>query len=324
MLRLIAPHFWYQKHLSWQAALLWPFSLLWALGMRLRRALYRLGILKTHHFSVPVWVVGNLTVGGTGKTPVVIALVEHLRKMGWNPGVVSRGYGAKAVYPLMLSAHTPVTESGDEPFLIHQKTGAPVVVDPNRVRAAHYLLAHSGCDFIVSDDGLQHEALGRNVEIVLIEGKKRFGNGFCLPAGPLREPLSRLTSVQYRWCKDGNPLPGELPLFTQYADAFLPIEASSMKPLPISQAQGVFHAMTGIAHPERFFEALENHGITIIRHPFPDHHHFTEQDFLFEDDFPILLTEKDAIKCSFLKRNAYYWPITLTLPPLEGLKGKNE
>ena len=314
----IAPHFWYVSGFSWPKFLLYPFSLVWIALMRGRRFLYKHGFLKVHYFHVPVMVVGNITVGGSGKTPTVIALVEHLRAKGWVPGVVSRGYGGRCdAYPLHLSSETQASESGDEPCLIFRRTQVPVVVDPDRVRAVRYLLDHSDCNIILSDDGLQHYALGRRWEIVVIDGERRFGNGACLPAGPLREPISRLQHVSFRWSKDGQPAHGEQLISTHYAETLLPLQGEGSKSLLLSEQVGMrFHAVSGIAYPERFFKALEQKGLKIIRHAFADHHTFIPDDFNFPEQYPIIMTEKDAVKCAFLKKEAYYWPIEVILPEL--------
>lgn len=288
--------FWYQPSLL--AYLLVPISWLYRSVIALRRWCYQIGIFKTHRLNVPVIVVGNISVGGTGKTPFVIALVEQLQQQGLKPGVVSRGYGARASkYPLAISKDVDPKQCGDEPFLIAQRTNCPVVVDPNRPRAADHLLQLYDCNVIISDDGLQHYALARDYEIVL----RRDNNGFCLPAGPLREPLSRLKSVDYvindlRIGHDG------VYQLNQVAQKKSLTEFNTV------------HAVAGIAHPERFFSLLADAGLNVIKHPFPDHHSFSSEELEFSD-FPVIMTEKDAVKCrSFAYTNHWVLPITAELP----------
>ena len=187
---------WYSTP-TWHYAL-WPFSQLYRFIITRRRRYYQKNPARVTHLPVPMVVVGNLTVGGTGKTPLIISLVNLLREKGYRPGVISRGYKGKAShYPMQVFADSKVLQTGDEPLLIAQRSGCPVVVDPNRVRAAKYLLEQTDCNVIVSDDGLQHYALGRDIEIAVVDGKRRFGNNMLLPAGPMREPIGRLAQVDY-------------------------------------------------------------------------------------------------------------------------------
>lgn len=237
--------------------LLLPLSWLYGLVSGIIRLLYRLGVKRAWRAPVPVVVVGNLTAGGNGKTPVVIWLVEQLQKRGIRPGVVSRGYGGKAAhYPLLLTAEATTAEAGDEPVLIFQRTGAPVAVSPVRSDAVRALLAEHAVQIIITDDGLQHYALARDKEIVVIDGVRRFGNGWWLPAGPMRERASRLTSVDAVIVNGGEAKTGEIPMRLQPGLAINLVtgERRSVSELPS------LVAMAGIGHPPRFFATLEQCG----------------------------------------------------------------
>ncbi|HEX4872935.1 MAG TPA: tetraacyldisaccharide 4'-kinase [Nevskiaceae bacterium] len=266
---------------------------------------------------VPVIVVGNLSVGGTGKTPFVLWLVDRLREWGWRPGVISRGYGGRAAhYPLRVSADSDPAEVGDEPALIAWRSGVPVVVDPDRLRAARALDAE--VDVLIADDGLQHYRLPRQVEIVVVDGQRGFGNGALLPAGPLREPISRLAEVDLVVVNGGGlrvqgppcvdmQLPG--------AHAFNLREPSRVRALRDFRGESV-HAMAGIGHPERFFQLLEREGLHLVRHPFADHQAYQPAQIEWHDSRPVLMTEKDAVKCRHWV-DARYWsvPVTAQLDP---------
>ncbi|MGL4206002.1 MAG: tetraacyldisaccharide 4'-kinase, partial [Aeromonadaceae bacterium] len=236
--------------------LLSPLSLLFGLVSLLRRQFYRLGWAQAYRPPVPVVIVGNLSVGGNGKTPVVIWLVEQLQAAGWRPGVVSRGYGGKAqVYPLLLSAQTTAAECGDEPRLIADRCGVPVAVAPKRAEAVKALLATGQVDVIICDDGLQHYALARDLELVVVDGERRFGNGHLLPMGPLREGLWRLAQVDAVICNGGQAAPGEYPMTLQ------PQALRSLLPQSGSLPQGArVDALAGIGHPPRFFNTLRQLG----------------------------------------------------------------
>ena len=289
---------------AWYNDTLWvkafaPLSYLYRLLALLRKNwLRKRAIWKS---PVPVIVVGNISVGGTGKSPLVIGLVQHLKGLGLRPGVVSRGYGADSNrYPLEVTVDSSGSEVGDEPLMIFKRTGVPVVVDPDRVRAVQELTSHHQCDVVVSDDGLQHYALARDIEIAVVDGARGLGNGLCLPAGPLREPASRLDEV------DMVVINGE--------DSVLQLEraenASTMQLKPVrlvnmtsgdgeaadSLEGKTVHAVVGISHPERFFNTLKSLGVVIIPHEFPDHYPFTIADVSFGDNLPVVMTEKDAVK----------------------------
>lgn len=300
---------WYDKgRVPWWC---WPLAVLYGGVVRLRRWVYRHGWLRSETLPVPVIVVGNLTVGGTGKTPLTIALVEALRARGRKPGVVSRGYGGDQREPLLLSHAPDPVQVGDEPCLIHA-SGVPVAVGRDRPAAAR-LLIDAGCDVIVADDGLQHYRLARDVEICVIDGVRRFGNGRLLLLGPLREPMSRLHAVDFRVCNGETRVAGE---FT------MRLEGSVVRGIPDGREQplGAFrgqrvHAVAGIGHPQRFFDSLRAQGIDVIEHAFADHHAFVPSDVDFHDDVPLLMTAKDAVKCRKFARDGWWSvPVRGVLP----------
>ncbi|WP_148399718.1 tetraacyldisaccharide 4'-kinase [Enterobacter mori] len=294
--------------------LLLPLSWLYGLVSCAIRLMYRLGLKRAWRAPVPVVVVGNLTAGGNGKTPVVIWLVEQLQKRGIRPGVVSRGYGGKAThYPLLLTADTTTAEAGDEPVLIYQRTGVPVAVSPVRSDAVQALLAGHAVDIIITDDGLQHYSLARDKEIVVIDGVRRFGNGWWLPAGPMRERASRLQSVDAVIVNGGQAKPGEIPMHLQPGMAvnLLTGERKAVEQLP------ALVAMAGIGHPPRFFATLEQCGARLEKRvPLADHQALAEGqvDALTVPGQSLIMTEKDAVKCrTFAKENWWYLPVDAEL-----------
>lgn len=290
-----------------------PLAGLYGCVTGVRRRLYRNGWLRSVRLPVPVIVVGNIVAGGAGKTPLVIALVDALRERGFNPGVVSRGYGGDARGPQLLAMQPDPAVVGDEPALIRGRTGASVAIGADRAAASRLLLG-TGADVIVSDDGLQHYALGRDVEICVVDGERRFGNERLLPAGPLREPLSRLLSVDFVVCNGGEPGVGEVPMRLLLTDAVGMIDPSVRQPLATFAGQHV-HAVAGIGNPRRFFDSLRAHRIEAIEHPFPDHHRFVETDLDFGDDAPVLMTGKDSVKCvAFARGNWWAIPVAAQLP----------
>ena len=292
-----------------------PLSWLFCAAANLRRLLYRLRILPSRRLPVPVIVVGNLTVGGTGKTPLVIVLARLLREHGYRPGIVSRGYGGRARnWPQQVRPDSDPVMVGDEPILIARQTGCPMAVGPNRAEAGEALLRYHDCDLLLCDDGLQHYALRRDLEILVIDGERRFGNGFCLPAGPLREPVRRRQTVDFILCNGASAHSGELPMRYRLGD--LVNLANPARRAPLSEWQGrVVHAVAGIGHPPRFFETLERAGLQVIPHPFADHHAYQATDLAFADDRPVVMTEKDAVKCQrFARENLWYLPIEAQLP----------
>lgn len=289
-------------------------SLLFCMLGGLRRRLYVTGLLPRVRLPVPVAVVGNVTVGGTGKTPLTIALVEALRERGYKPGVVSRGYGGTVREPLLLDAQTSPDVAGDEACLIFRATQAPVAVGRNRAAAARLLLAQGGVDVVVADDGLQHYRLHRDAEICVIDGERRFGNGRLLPAGPLREPQSRLACVGFCVCNGGEAQAGEVSM-RLIGDAAVSLpDPACRRPLREFAGQRA-HAVAGIGNPQRFFAQLRTLGIDVVEHPFPDHHAFTADDLDFGDDSPVLMTEKDAIKCAAFAQSQWWSvPVRAKLP----------
>jgi ATP-binding cassette, subfamily B, bacterial MsbA len=282
---------------QWWPNLLRPLSGVYGWGMRRRRRRYQTGALPSWRAPVPVIVVGNISVGGTGKSPFVIWLVNWLKARGFRPGVVSRGYGGSARrYPLVVEGTTATVDAGDEAPMIVQRTGVPMVVAPDRVAAVRMLLDREDCDIVVADDGLQHYALARDVEIVVLDGKRRLGNGLCLPAGPLREPAERLQHVD--WVVVNGPPTGLVP--REWPMRLKPIafvQLFSGQRAALSEFRGrAVHAVTGIGNPSRFFDTLLDLGIDPIMTSLPDHYVFEPSDLVFDDDLPVIVTEKDATK----------------------------
>lgn len=269
----------------------------------------------------PVIVVGNISVGGTGKTPLLIALVKWLQQQGFNPGVMSRGYGGKAShYPYLLNATSTAAEAGDEPITIYQQTGCAVCVGADRVAVAK-ILEDENCDILLSDDGLQHYRLSRDIEIAVVDGQRGLGNGWRLPVGPLREPASRLKTVD--WVIVNSPdanfvLPGVEDLF------YVPMQICAQELVNLQSGKKVstaefalvqVDAVAGIGNPQRFHNTLTQLGITAELHAFPDHHAYSASDFQFANNLPVVMTEKDAVKCrEFAQPHWFYLPITASLP----------
>ena len=294
--------------------LLLPLSWLYGLVSGVISLLYRLGIKRAWRAPVPVVVVGNLTAGGNGKTPVVIWLVEQLKACGIRVGVVSRGYGGKAAkYPLLLTPDTLTSEAGDEPVLIYQRTGAPVAVSPVRSEAVQALLAEHDVQIIITDDGLQHYALARDKEIVVIDGVRRFGNGWWLPAGPMRERASRLKSVDAVIVNGGVAHQGEIPM---HLHPGLAVNLRTGERKAVAQLPALV-AMAGIGHPPRFFATLEQCGAKLEKRvPLADHQALVpEQVAAFTvPGQTLIMTEKDAVKCrAFAKENWWYLPVDAEL-----------
>ena len=292
----------------------------------LRRALYRRGLLKADRLDCPVVVVGNLTVGGAGKTPLTLALVEGLRARGWRPGVISRGFGGDTQRAILLPTAPDPARFGDEPCLLAQRSGVPVAVARRRAEAGRLLRQRSDVNVLIADDALQHLALARDIEVAVIDGRRLFGNGRLLPAGPLREPPERALRCDFR-VMNGEVLPTNL----EVAGVAAAIEAVWPMALQIERAlrldgygeRGLesfrgeaVNAVAGIADPARFFAALAGKGLSASLHPFADHHPFIAEDFGFDDGRPLLMTEKDAVKCrAFGRSNWYYVPADCLLDP---------
>jgi tetraacyldisaccharide 4'-kinase len=265
---------------------------------------------RDRRLAVPVIVVGNIAVGGTGKTPFVIWLVERLREWGWRPGVISRGYGGHAAgSPQPVAPESDPAAVGDEPVLIASRARCPVVVGPDRLAAAQRLLAGGDVDIVVSDDGLQHYRLWRDLEIAVVDASRGLGNGELLPAGPLREPAARLAQVGLV-VANGNGWTA--PAGRQITMRLFALEARALDrdaAQPIARFAGqTVHAVAGIGNPARFFSMLSQHGIQLVMHPFPDHHPFQRADLEFGDGLPVLMTEKDAVKCRAFAQ-AHHWVV---------------
>ena len=289
----------------------------YAAATGLRRVAYARRMRVSRHPGVPVVVVGNLTAGGTGKTPFTVALVNRLREAGWSPGVATRGYGRDGHAPLWVDADTGAAQAGDEPVLIARRTGARVRVDADRAAAAAALAA-AGCDIVVCDDGLQHYRLARDLEIEIVDGRRRYGNGRLIPAGPLREPASRAERIAFHVVNVGDGSQGEAgfgewPMRLAARDA-TPLQGRRPRPLAAFAGQRV-HAVAGIGDPERFFQMLRARGIAVVPHAFADHHAYRPQDLVFGSPLPVLMTEKDAVKCAgFAPPDSYMLPIDAELP----------
>lgn len=302
----LAEAIWYRGHPL--ALPLAPLGWIFAGAVRIRRLVYKAGLIPVHQMPVPVIVVGNITVGGTGKTPLVIWLAQYLRENGYRPGIISRGYGGVSARPQQVRPDSNPLLVGDESVLMARRTGCPVAVSPKRAVAAHELLAHTECNILISDDGLQHYALGRDMEIAVIDGDRRFGNGRCLPAGPLREPPSRLENVDMIVARDRA---GKNEYLMTYRYGNLHSVADPEQVVPLETLRGrPLHAVAGTGNPARFFSYLGRCDIRIQRHVFPDHYHYSPGDLKFDDGLPLVMTEKDAVKCeSFAGDNAWYLPV---------------
>jgi tetraacyldisaccharide 4'-kinase len=307
------PGYWLRRGIGSRA--LWPVEILYGAMVWLRRYAYQHGWLTRVGLEVPVLVVGNLTVGGTGKTPLVLWLVDRLREQGFRPGIVSRGYGSKqGRQPISVTPDSAAAQVGDEPLLLARRSACPVMIHPDRVRAARALLATHSVNVIVSDDGLQHYRLARDLEIAVLDGQRRYGNGRLLPAGPLREPLSRLRSIDFMVCNGAHPGPGEAAMTLQGDNAVSIVDPLRVRPLGRFGLGARVHAVAGIGNPARFFAHLRGAELVPIEHPFPDHHAFSADDFAFPDALPIIMTEKDAVKCRGLcGPNAWYVPVQARL-----------
>jgi tetraacyldisaccharide 4'-kinase len=287
-----AARHWYR--LSPISVLLYPLSLVFRLAVAVRRLLYRLGVLRSVRIGIPVVVVGNLTVGGTGKTPLILALSKALRERGLRPGILSRGYRGASASPRAVAAGDDAGDVGDEPLLLAERSGCPVWIGADRVAAARALRsAHPSCDVILCDDGLQHYRLRRDFEIA-VEDERGVGNGWMLPAGPLREPADR--RVDAKVANGGAPGPGAFAMKLVAAGLYR-VDGESA-PLALSQLSGKrLHAVAGIGNPGRFFATLSRMGLAFAAHAFPDHHAFRPADLEFADSDLVVMTEKDAVKC---------------------------
>ena len=292
---------WYDRHAQWLSFLLLPLSWLFGALVACRRAAYRIGLLSRVRVGRPVVVIGNVTVGGTGKTPFTIWLATQLQAKGVRVGIVLRGYGgSSSQWPRDVSGDSAPEEVGDEAVLLASRTGAIVVAGPDRVAAAQRAIER-GAEIVLSDDGLQHYRLARDREIVVIDGRRNVGNRRLLPAGPLREPVSRLTQADLRvvsW-RDGSaraltPVPATIQVWARLSQATALVggETRSLEAFKGSRV----HAVAAIGHPQQFFAALQQLGIEVEPHALPDHARLAATDISFPDALPVLMTEKDAVK----------------------------
>jgi len=305
-----------------------PLAALFGAIVAIRAAAFRRGLLRSRHPGIPVVVIGNLTVGGTGKTPFTIWLANELQARGVLPGILARGYGGSGRGPRAVESDSDPREVGDEPTLLRAETGLPVMVAPDRPAGAALLKA-AGVDLILCDDGLQHLALARDVEIAILDGSRGLGNGRLLPAGPLREPAARLAACDFV-VVNGPAAPAIVSLVGAHAGR----RAFSMQLVPglarrltgdreqraLESFRGApVHAVAAIGNPARFHETLRAAGLRLIEHAFPDHHPFDPQELRFDDDHPILMTSKDAVKCrSFADSRMWELPVAARVEPDAG------
>lgn len=313
---------WFHQHSAkiWLVPLLLPLMLIFWLISACRRLAYQCRIFSSIKVNKPIIVIGNIGIGGNGKTPIVLWLIDVCRSQGLTPGVISRGYGGKApYYPYMITDESTADETGDEPLMIYHRTNALVCVGSDRIKSANKLI-DQGCDVIIADDGLQHYRLQRDIEFLVVDGKRRFGNGLLLPAGPLREGLWRLNTVDYIINNGGKPRVNEIPM--QLVPNQL-INCKTGEAVPASQlynSHDEINAIAGIGDPDRFYTTLRSLGFIINdQQSFVDHHHFNADDLKhFLNDMPLLMTEKDAIKCrSFAKDNWWYLTVDAHIPKIE-------
>ncbi|WP_115718896.1 tetraacyldisaccharide 4'-kinase [Gallaecimonas mangrovi] len=305
-------NFWYRPA-GWQAFALLPLTGLFWLVSSLRRQLFRLGIKKVYRAPVPVIVVGNLSVGGNGKTPVVLALAESLKAAGLKPALLARGYGAKGPFPALVTADAKAERVGDEARLLTKRSGLPMAVGGDRRAAIELLLNHHELDVIISDDGLQHYALDRDIEIVVVDGQRQFGNGYLMPSGPLREGTWRLDDADFIVINGNDASAGQ---FTMTLNQSLPRRVKDDAVVSWDALTQPVTAAAGIGNPERFFNSLRQRHLTLENTlAFADHHQFSEHDFQHLQG-PLLMTEKDAVKCqAFAQDHWYYVPVDAAFGP---------
>lgn len=307
----------YWQTINIVSVLLSPVSLLYCSLVVMRRWMYQVGLLRSYQSSLPIIVVGNIYIGGNGKTPFVIWLVKQLKSAGYKPGIVSRGYGAlidkntDLAFPRQVNLQQDQLLFSDEPVLIQQSTDCPVSIDPVRTHAVQKIEQATDCDIIISDDGMQHYAMSRDIEINISDAKRLYGNGLCLPAGPLREGRQRLNSVDYHVFNISR-LQAQASTFedrTAENEFYMVYELNTLQPLSGGESSAVslndlkgktVHAVAGIGEPDNFFSLLRDYGLTIIEHPFADHYQYQAEDLIFSEPYPIIMTEKDAVKCRSL------------------------
>jgi tetraacyldisaccharide 4'-kinase len=291
-----------------------PLNWLFVLFSGLRRLFFRLGLKSSYRPPVPVVIVGNISVGGTGKTPLVVRLVAELQQAGFRPGIVSRGYGGKGPFPQLVDAQSTTDQVGDEPTMLAAITGVPVVVSPKRGEAVKHLLATQACDVVLSDDGLQHYALQRDIEIVVVDAARGLGNGWRLPCGPLREPRRRLKNVD--WVVENGASSDQ--------NSTVPMQLASVGWRSVRDGNSIetpdgesVIAIAGIGNPQRFFNLLAAEGLHVVEtRIFADHHAYAATDFYnVSNQYPLVMTEKDAVKCrAFARPHWYYLKVGAMLP----------
>lgn len=287
---------WYKGHPA--LTLLRPLESLYRRVVQGKRERFLAGQGEIYKASVPVVVVGNITIGGTGKTPLILWMIEHCQRHGLRVGVVSRGYGAKPPsLPWRVTAGQSAAQAGDEPLLIVQRSGVPLMIDPDRSRAVQALLDSEPLDLILSDDGLQHYRLARDLELVLIDAARGLGNRRCLPAGPLREPVERLESVDALLYNGASADRDDGYAFQLQPTALINLRSGERQTLDFFPAGQALHAVAGIGNPQRFFNTLEGLHWRPVTHAFADHAVFSAQALTFSPALPVVMTEKDAVKC---------------------------
>ena len=293
--------------------LLFPLSAIFFLIFFIRKYLYQFNFLKSFKLNVPVIVIGNITLGGTGKTPLIIHLAKELKKNGYYPGIVSRGYGSRVIGAIEVNQKSNINEVGDEPILIQKHTHMPVFVSKDRAMAAKALIKkYKKIDVILSDDGIQHYRLMRDVEVLVIDGTRGFGNGYLLPAGPLRELKHKLNDVDAIVCNHKKVIDGSY--LMKYKSEFL-INLKTKQKIPLSEVSlSNIHAIAGIGNPDRFFNDLKSLGLVFNSSAYQDHYRFTKKDFKTMAGKNIIMTEKDAVKCEkFAQDNFWYLPVDVDI-----------
>ena len=328
---------------NWRNRVLWPLSFLYEILIRLRGLAYQWQLRPTQSIDVPVIVVGNLTVGGTGKSPLVIALVAFFQSKGYQPGVITRGYKAQpkedksdklssaVIWPKLVEPKSNAKEVGDEAVMIYERCQVPVMVGSRRVESAQKLATEQGCNIIISDDGFAHFSLERDIDIVVVDGARGFGNQWCLPSGPLREPKDHLKRAQLLVINASQHISSSTAGIKHPAKFTMKMKMAIARPIlgthehiqtSISEFKNqTVHAIAGIGNPQRFFDQLGDQGINVIPHPFADHHDFCASDLDFNDDLAVLMTHKDAVKCrlvlesrdEFAGKSAKFWSIPVDI-----------
>lgn len=310
---------WYAGHPA--LGLLRPLEWLYRAVVQRKRARFLAGEGEIYRAPVPVVVVGNITVGGTGKTPMILWLIEHCRRQGLRVGVVSRGYGAQPPHwPWRVQADQTASVAGDEPLLIVQRSRVPLVIDPDRSRAVTALLMTESLDLILSDDGLQHYRLARDLELVLIDAARGLGNRRCLPAGPLREPVERLQSVDALLYNGAASDPEGGYAFSLQPRALINLRSGEQRPLSHFPPGQALHAVAGIGNPQRFFNTLEGLHWRPVAHAFADHAPYSAELLAFSPALPLVMTEKDAVKCRAFAADDW-WYLAVDAEPSSAFVG---